>query len=321
MPTTLRIRTPTDYRFARDFCSYGYFLLAPNRWNPDALTLSRRFALTEGPAIAELSQPGMDPGDPVVCRVDRTLARHEQADLRRQITRMLSLDDDAVQAFHRLDPRWRRSGRGRLSRSPTLFEDIVKTITSCNVAWPNTIGMNLRLCELMGGAFPSPQRLARIRPATLRSRCKVGYRDTRIVEIAKMCCSGEIDARWLEDPAVDDAEAYAFLLTLPGIGPYAAANIMQLCGRYAHLPLDTESVRHGKGVLGMAGTDAEIHRALKAHYEPLGAHKFRSYWFELWTDYEGRKGKAWTWDPVTTGRSFTANALKKPEAAPTQRGS
>ena len=37
--------------------------------------------------------------------------------------------------------------------------------------------------------------------------------------------------------------ALPILLALPGIGPYAAANIMQLLGRYADIPHDTESIR------------------------------------------------------------------------------
>jgi hypothetical protein len=43
------------------------------------------------------------------------------------------------------------------------------------------------------------------------------------------------------------------LIALPGVGPYAAANIMQLLGRYHRLPLDTESVAHGRNVLGLKG--------------------------------------------------------------------
>jgi len=85
---------------------------------------------------------------------------------------------------------------------------------------------------------------------------------------------------------------------------------MQLLGRYSRVAIDTESVRHGKAVLGMTGTDRQIEKDVRAHYEGFGAHKFRSYWFELWDFYEDKRGKAWTWDPETTGKTFTAAQLK-----------
>lgn len=228
----------------------------------------------------------------------------------------LDLTTEQVRAFHKVDPRWKRSGRARLMRSPTLFEDIIKTVTSCNVAWPSTINMNRRLCEELGPkspsgfyAFPGPSRLSRTSAGTLRGRCRVGYRDQRIIDLARMHRKGEIDESWLSSSSTSDEDVFRFLLTLPGIGPYAAGNIMQLLGRYSRLALDTESLRHAKGSLGMRGSDASIMKRLAKHYEPFGQHRFRSYWFELWTDYENKRGPAWTWERETTGKTFTASKL------------
>ncbi|MEM7622097.1 MAG: hypothetical protein AAF235_02725 [Planctomycetota bacterium] len=328
--STLSIRVPADYVLARDVCSYGYFLLAPNHWDPESQSLTRTLALSGVTATTLITQPperghaarsakAKPRGRPLRARFDAVLNRAAQAEARRQITRMLRLDEDAgvVRRFHTLDPRWKRSGRGRLFRSPSLFEDIVKTVTSCNVAWPSTINMNRRLCDLLGAksaagqrAFPSPQKLARTRPGTLRARCRVGYRDQRLIDLARLYAKGHIDTAWLESSRTSDDDAYAFLLTLPGVGPYAAGNIMQLLGRYSRLALDTESVRHAKMSLGMQGTDREILKRLATHYEPFGEHKFRAYWFELWADYESKRGPASTWDRDTTGKTFTAALLK-----------
>lgn len=316
MPTTLTITPPDDYDLARDVCSYGYFLLEPNHWDPEARTLGRVLEPGGQAASVLLDQR---PGGAIRARFDRTLTRPEQGVARAHIARMLALDTpgEHLAAFHRADPRWKRSGRGRLFRSPTLFEDIIKTVTSCNVAWPSTITMNRRLCEVMGAksatgarAFPTPAKLARARPETLRARCRVGYRDTRIIELARMAKAGAIDEAWLNDPSTSDEEAFKFLLTLPGIGPYAAGNVMQLLGRYSRLALDSESLRHARTVLGMEGTDAELMKRLAAHYEPFGAHRFRSYWFEIWSFYESKRGPAHTWDKHTTGSTFTAAQFK-----------
>jgi len=324
MGTRLRIETPTDFVLARDVCSYGYFILQPNFWDVRRRTLTRPLELGEGPATAVIAQPGGVGGELRVV-FDRALTRGEQREARAQITRMLRLDEDAehLRGFHAADPRWAESGRGRLFRSPTMFEDVIKTVTSCNVAWPSTVRMNQRLCAVFGrasgrgapAAFPTVERLSRAKPGTLRARCGVGYRDQRIVELAKLFKPrgrkpAEMDPAWFEDPATSDADVRTALLTLPGIGPYAAANIMQLLGRYGHVPLDTESVRHGKTVLGMTGTDREIMRAVADHFAPFGEHVFRSYWFELWAFYESKKGPAETWDRETTASAFTAALLK-----------
>jgi len=328
--TTLTIRVPSDFVLRRDCCSYGYFLLAPHRWDPEAETFSTAMDLGEAGAVRlRVTQPpargatpgrGFTPrtlkGRDLKVRADRPLDRSAQRVVRARLTRMLRLDEDAacIRAFHRVDPRWRGSGRGRVFRSGTLFEDVVRTVTSCNVQWPSTVVMNERLCAVLGreGAFPPPRKLKRARASTLRARCRVGYRDRRLLDLADLFERGAIDEAWLTDPSVEDAAVFEWLCELPGIGPYAAANIMQLLGRYARLPMDTETVRHARTVLGMEGSDRELMARVEEHFAPFGDQAFRSYWFELWSFYESRRGPSWTWHRETTGKSFTASQLRAP---------
>ncbi len=314
MARSFAIKVPADYVFIRDVCSYGYFLLAPNLWNPGARTLTRPLDLAGGPATLTIAQPG-GRGRSLAIKSDRSLTKKEQGEAQRLITRMLRLDDAGVAEFHRVDRRWKRSGRARLFRSPTFFEDLVKTVTSCNVTWPSTVGMNRRLCALINPAFPRPTQLARRRPAELRARCGVGYRDKRLVELARLVASGELDVARLEDAATPDEAVFKTLLDLPGIGPYGAGNLMQLLGRYSRLALDTESIRHAKTVLGMRGAERVLMKRLQRHYEPFGDHRFRSYWFEVWAFYEGKHGPAWTWEPAKTGTAFTAAKLNSTQSA------
>lgn len=396
MPTysTLKIAVPEDFVLSRDCCSYGYFLLAPNFWNVKAQTLTRvlninkralRAVITQRATPTAASALTTSPSTPLTIRIEgdlptslpdgsptsrtaRTAARNT---ITAHITRMLRLDESAetLAEFHALDPRWKASGQGRLFRSPTFFEDVIKTVTSCNVQWPGTITMNTRLCAVVGKrltspkqastskktiphalrnadidthAFPAIDALALVRPATLRARCRVGYRDQRIVEIARLfkeatskksysknssslnsaskkptlesakkACINTFDLAAALDPATTDDDLFELLQELPGVGPYAAANILQLLGRYAHLPLDTESVRHGRVVLGFTGTPREVMNKVHAHFEPFGIHRFRSYWFEIWAYYEAKHGPAWTWQRSTTGKLFTAAMLAK----------
>ena len=324
-PMPFSLPVPKDFILKRDACSYGYFLLAPNHWDPRREVFSRVMTLAGGPALVEVSQPGKR-GKPLSIKPSRALSPTEKTDVKRQLTRMLRLDEDeqVLRAFHGVDKRFAKTGRGRLFRSPTLFEDVIKTVTSCNVTWPNTVNMNRRLCEVLGEpvehngltrySFPTAEKLARARTQTLRARCRVGYRDQRIIELARLFSTppgkGGLDQDWMQNPATPDDAIHDLLLELPGIGPYAAANIMQLLGRYARLPLDSESIRHGKTVMGMKGSDRKIMTAMHKHFSPFGAHAFRSYWFELWAYYETKAGKSWTWEKKKVGSTFTAAQLK-----------
>ncbi|MFI4883071.1 MAG: DNA-3-methyladenine glycosylase family protein [Phycisphaerales bacterium JB064] len=329
-PTRLRLAVPADFDLSRDVCSYGYFLLDPYDWSPAKGTFSATLSLEHGAAHVVIRQQRVGMG--LSAAADRSLTRGECAQAREMITRMLRLDESEqdIAAYHAVDDRWRFSGRGRLMRSATLFEDMAKTITSCNVQWPGTIDMNAALCARVGlvspsgrYAFPTPERLARKKPEWLRSRCRVGYRDKRLVELAKMFHKGQIDEAWLTNQATSDDEVRRFLLDLPGIGPYAAHNIMQLLGRYGFLPLDTESVRHGRSVLGFVGSDREVLSQVTAHYERFGigqgGQAFRSYWLDLWMSYETSRGPAHTWDKRTTGRTFTAAQLKDSGTSPKRK--
>ena len=169
------IPAPPDFQLPRDANSYGYVVLAPNRWSVEEQALYRAMDLPGGPALVRLAQPGFSgfarpvkPAPPrLIVHASRALTPIDRAEIRRQATRMLRLDftrRDAAR-FHRLDARWQASGRARLFRSPSFFEDTIKTVTSCNVAWPSTVNMNERLCAVLGKPVPG-HRGWRTFPAT-----------------------------------------------------------------------------------------------------------------------------------------------------------
>ncbi len=226
---------------------------------------------------------------------------------------MLRLNED-LSEWNRLNPAARRRGFGRTFRSPELFEDLVKTITGCNVTWRNTMSMNRRLVERVGrGVFPSPSQLARLTPSRLKASCRVGYRAGRIINLARALDRGDIDPDWFEDPRRETPELREALLRLDGFGPYAAANALQLLGRYDHLPIDTETYRHYCHVTGTPrpANDKTLDPLILERYGRMRPYQFLAFWHEIWRDYERRYGDAWTWDPEVTGANFTAALLKK----------
>jgi len=243
---------------------------------------------------------------------DRRVDRQEADSLRQQVTRMFRLDED-FRSWHRVHPAARRQGFGRLFRSPTLFEDMVKTITTCNVTWPNTMHMNTLLCRHVGGGgFPTPRQLAKVRVDTLKRRCKVGYRARSIVGLARRVARGELDLKLFEDRDRSTDDVFRQLLLVHGIGPYGAANLCQLLGRYDRVAIDTETYRHFRQQHGVATpvNPKKLHRRIEAHYARYAPYQFLAYWFELWCAYEKHAGDARNWDAQQHGPEFTAAKLK-----------
>jgi 3-methyladenine DNA glycosylase/8-oxoguanine DNA glycosylase len=228
---------------------------------------------------------------------------------------MLRLDED-FSPWRRVHPEARRRGFDRLFRSPTLFEDMVKTITGCNVTWPNTMRMNALLCDRVGGGgFPTPGQLAQVTPAWLKGQCKVGYRAKRIVMLARAAALGRLDLERFERPGRGGGEVYEDLCRIHGIGPYAAANILQLLGRYDRLAIDSETYRHFRQAYGVptprtAGGLRRLHRRIERHYACYAPYQFLAYWFELWRGYERRAGDARAWDAARQGPGFTAAKMR-----------
>ena len=66
-------------------------------------------------------------------------------------------------------------------------------------------------------SFPEASELSLARAEDLRENCKVGFRDKRIVETAKIIAKGEIDINSIFDKTRDEGKE--LLMTLPGVGP------------------------------------------------------------------------------------------------------
>ncbi len=173
-------------------------------------------------------------------------------ELRAQVRRMLALDAD-LSGFYAVaaeDPKlaWVTGGAGRLVRSPTVFEDVVKTICTTNCTWSATERMVGALVDVLGApaegaparhAFPTPAVIAEAPAEFFADVARAGYRGPYLRRLAEDVASEELDLEALRDPALDDAELAERLLALDGVGPYAAAHVMMLLGRHRRLVLDS----------------------------------------------------------------------------------
>jgi len=286
MGTVLTIPTPPRFDFRRAVCSYGYFVLAPNRWDEPTQTLHR--PLRDGHDRVIRTTVRHDRNRKMcVITCHRKVGRAHHGLLRKAVARMLHLDTDprVYQAFHKLHAKARRANFGRLFRSPTVFEDIVKTITGCNVAWANTKTMNRLLCEHVGrdGAFPTPTELARWRPAKLKAACKVGYRAERISRLARDVDAGRLDVEAFDSPNWSSDELYHALRDIHGLGDYAASNMLQSLDHYDRLAIDSETIRHFREHHEHNGSARQITQHARRFYDHYAPFQFLAYWYELWT--------------------------------------
>ncbi|PFH35723.1 hypothetical protein BESB_053740 [Besnoitia besnoiti] len=136
---------------------------------------------------------------------DAPLAPEEEDEILSQVRRMCRLSETDwrhAQAFWRLHPEAAERGFGLLFRSPTLWEDIVKTVTICNVRWRQSCVMNDLFCRRISsipGSFPSPLDFLRFNAQDLSRLAGVGYRADRLLRLAHRVVDGSLDLAELDE--------------------------------------------------------------------------------------------------------------------------
>jgi len=264
---------PVDLR--RTLASHGVAHLPPNEVDESARTLTTTLALPRGRARTVRVGPGRARRARI--EVDRTSDADARA-IAVAVRHMLRLDDDlsAFYAAASADPElaWACAGSGRLLRSPTVFEDVVKTICTTNCAWSATVRMTTALVEHLGveapggrHAFPSPGAMAAAGENFYREVVRAGYRGPYLRTLAADVADGRLDLEALDDPELPDDEVAARLLALPGCGPYATAHVMMLLGRYSRLILDSWTRPQYARLNGRKATDRTIERRFRRYGE------------------------------------------------------
>jgi N-glycosylase/DNA lyase len=210
---------------------------------------------------------------------------------------VLRLDQD-LSSFYETAARdpdlaWVATGAGRMIRSATVFEDVVKTICTTNCAWSATERMVGALVAELGEAaigtgrhtFPSPLAMAEAGEDFYRDTVRAGYRARYLKDLAMSVAAGTTDLEELgaarRDELSDD-EVAARLLALPGVGPYAAAHIMMMLGRCSRLVLDSWTrPTYARLNGGRSASDAAIVRRFRRYEAYAGL----AFWLYLTRDW------------------------------------
>ncbi|HUY57456.1 MAG TPA: hypothetical protein VMV12_06480 [Candidatus Micrarchaeaceae archaeon] len=296
LPLRGRGGEPVDWR--RTLTSHGVAALPPNRidqtsWNltttwGSAVAPPRRLSLVmKAPGVAEV-------------RVEGELRSDELSNLVETARHVLRLDDDLTHFYELVadDPNlaWVASGAGRMLRSPTVFEDVVKTICTTNCSWSGTERMvgalvtHLGQVDPHGGrAFPTAEAMARAGLDFYRDQARCGYRGPYLRSLACAMAEGQLNLENLNDPDLPDAEVATRLLALPGVGPYATAHIMLTSlGRYGLLILDSWTRPTFAHLSGREASDQSIRR----RFRKFGSYQGLAFWLYLTKNWVVESGES-----------------------------
>ena len=297
--TNFYITKTKPFNFMAAASSHGWILLAPNQWNPETKKVGRVEQTPEGQVVRlSLSASGPPDRPKIRIRVDHVtdINRNAKKAIKDSVCRMFRCDEDFREFYtHCLQAggRWAaiaELGWGRLLRSPTLFEDFVKTICTTNIRWGGTKAMVRSLVNSLGEPFPGdPEQKTFPTPSALAAAtinelegARLGYRLSYIQGLARQGADGVLDLTRFEDPQFPSDEMKKQLLKIKGVGPYTAHTLMMLLGRYEHLAYDTvmRDFLSRKYGLGDKPTPADAHRI----YAPWGKWKFLAYCYDLWSE-------------------------------------
>ncbi len=282
----------------RTFRSHGLTSLPPMRLDENADTLEVTLPLRgRSPRTVRISEGS--PGHGVVAVVGPPPEREEGYRLLTGVRRVLRLHED-LSGFYSLaagDPElsWVTRGAGRLIQGATVFEEVVKTLCTTNCSWSATTRMISALVEHLGEkspgapetgplgrAFPTARAMAEAEEEFYKDVARCGYRGKYLLALSRSVVGRDLDLESLDaDPEeLPDDEVEVRLRALPGVGPYAAAHVMMLLGRYSRLVLDSWTRPKYACISGQDVGDAEIERRFSGY----GPYRGLAFWLYLTRD-------------------------------------
>ena len=241
------IPAPAGFDFKRTLISHGWYDLLPFEW-VDNRTLVR---VLDAGGAAPVTVTIRGDGRALRVSTPRRLGRRALARVGRDVRHIFRLDERLTEFYEAVagDPdfSWIASdGAGRLLRSPTVFEDLVKSVMTTNCSWSLTRKMVTELVGSLGRegtdgrrAFPTPEAMAARPVEFYREVVRAGYRAPYLKELAERVASGELDVEsWLASGLPTD-QLKREMKRVKGVGDYAAENLLKLVGRYDVLALDS----------------------------------------------------------------------------------
>ncbi|MGQ0760630.1 MAG: DNA-3-methyladenine glycosylase family protein [Acidobacteriota bacterium] len=256
----ITISTPSNFNFRRTVMSHGWYALPPFEFADDKWRLARVIDLGSAkPVTVTISEAKRG----MLVNSSRQAGQRAAEKIVRDVRHMFRLDDDMSLFYEAVSQQpeftWiATQGAGRLLRSPTVFEDLVKMICTTNCSWALTEKMVKSLVNELGResndgrkSFPTPEVMAQQSEKFYRDKIRSGYRAPYLKELAERVASGELKVEtWLpreqrgssptvREGSISHDDFMKQIKQVKGVGNYAAENLLKLLGRYDGLALDS----------------------------------------------------------------------------------
>ena len=298
----ISIPTPPTFSFKRTIISHGWCELLPFEIDRERWTLTRALDLYEGAPVTVVISGTKRA---LQIRASRQLGKRATEKVSRDVRHMLRLDDDLTPFYQatKANPNFEwvsDQGAGRLLRSPTVYEDLVKMICTTNCSWALTDKMVTGLVQGLGRetrdgrrTFPTPEAMALMPEKFYVNEVRAGYRAGYLKELADRVAEGSLNVEeWLTSP-LPTADLIKELKKVKGVGDYAAENLLKLLGRYDGLALDSWTRMKFFKVhnSGRKATDKKIARYYSGFKEWRGL----ALWCDMTRDWLDTDGQAKDW--------------------------
>ena len=285
----VRISLPSDFSFDGVVRSHGWYDLPPFSYDREneLLTTWIDLPLPAGEGRGEGRPPAFVSFRARRGSLEAQSDRLERGSLAAVARRVFSLDVD-LSGFARSisgEPdlvRALASGRGRILRAPSLFEDAVKMLLTTNCSWAATKGMVARLIALAGAegrAFPSAESVAVLSAPRLRANVRCGYRAASLSRFARRIARGDLELTLWERPDAPADGIRDAILSEHGFGPYAAEGLLRILGRHDYLAIDSWVRQEYRR--RYPGPPRATDRAIARRYARYGAHRGLALWLDM----------------------------------------
>ena len=246
----LFLNQPENFSFKHTINSHGWCELLPFESDEENQRLSCVFTdeNSKNPVSAKIEETN---GKLKIEIADENINKTFQEKILRDVRHILRLDDNLSEFYKLIKSEkqlaWiSKQNAGRLLRSPTVFEDLVKTICTTNCSWALTKKMAMNLTQKLGQktedgkfAFPTVEAMASVSTEFYKNEIRAGYRSTYFAELAEKVVSGETNPEsWLQTH-LPTKELKKEMKQIKGVGDYAAENLLKLVGHYDGLALDS----------------------------------------------------------------------------------
>lgn len=287
MSAILFLDTPKNFSFRQTVLSHGWSQLSPFELDHESWSLNTVLSHDKARSV-KVSEAENRLGIEIF---DDRISAETEARILRDVRHIFRFDDDLTGFYRQTKAEkalnWiAKENAGRLLRSATVFEDLVKTICTTNCSWALTKIMVRNLVEKLGEptidgkkAFPTAAAMAQKSEDFYREEIRAGYRSSYFVELVRNIADGKLNVEnWLNtDLSTKDLKKE--MKKVKGVGNYAAENLLKLLGRYDGLALD--SYLRGQFYKKHNGGAICDDKQIETHYERFGDWRGLAIWCDM----------------------------------------